>query len=215
MKTKSLLNGQICLLIVVCLALLVSRVVIKQEIRYLFLAWNLLLAFIPYWLTVRLQQKERKLIFNLVIIGIWLLFFPNAPYLVTDFIHINKSNSTIIWFDVVLLFMFSSTGMYMAIKSLDIIHTWIHNNTNRLIGMITISIAIILSGFGIYLGRIERWNSWDIIHKPVSLFKNIGNLIENPHVWEFTLVYALLVATLYAIFRIENQKVNQTKRSSI
>lgn len=212
MKTKSNFNTQIIFLTGMCCLLLLTRCITTCRLGYVFLIWNLFLAFIPYLISNRLHAKQRKPIINIIFIGTWLLFFPNAPYLVTDLVHINKSSGNLLWFDIVMIFMFSITGLYLAIKSLYNIQEWIAYQFSNGLSYIFIVFAIFISGFGIYLGRIERWNSWNIINHPISLFKNISTLISNPNVWEFSSIYSVLIGILYISYFIESQRTIKIKQ---
>lgn len=209
MKIIKAFNWQIGFLTTVCIVLLICRVFMTENFRYIFLIWNLILAYVPYYIASKINTESIPMPIKLVLICVWLVFFPNAPYLVTDFVHINNSTSAVIWFDVVLLFMFAYTGMYMAIKSADVIHTWLISKLGNGLAILTIVISFLLSGFGIYLGRVERWNSWNIINQPFSLLNEILQLILKKNVWEFSIVYFILIGSVYVIYRSEQERIKK------
>jgi uncharacterized membrane protein len=74
-----------------CVALLLLRVYVTGSLFYGFLVWNLFLAAIPYVISTGLSNtvwmKKQSLVL-VIILGIWLLFLPNAPYLITDLMHL-------------------------------------------------------------------------------------------------------------------------------
>ncbi len=208
MRTLKAIHWPLVYLIVACGVLLYTRVLVVANFRYVFLIWNLILAYIPYAVAnrIRAENSKIKILKNVVCLGTWLLFFPNAPYLVTDFVHLHHSSSHVIWYDVALLFMFAFTGMYLAIKSAFKIHDWLNSFMNKTLAFISMQAFFLLSGFGVYLGRVERWNSWNIVNDPFSLFAEISNLLTKTHVWEYSVVHFILISTIYMLFRFERQQ---------
>jgi uncharacterized membrane protein len=97
----------------------------------------------------------------------------------------------------------------MAIKSADVIHTWLISKLGNGLAILTIVISFLLSGFGIYLGRVERWNSWNIINQPFSLLNEILQLILKKNVWEFSIVYFILIGSVYIIYRSEQERIKK------
>jgi uncharacterized membrane protein len=104
-----------------CAALLVARWVYSEPGAYRFLAWNLFLAWIPLLAAVAVYDMQRRSISlaRLLPLGaLWLLFLPNAPYLLTDLIHLGSRNDAPLWFDLVLFSAFAWTGALMGFLSL-------------------------------------------------------------------------------------------------
>jgi uncharacterized membrane protein len=113
------------------------------------------------------------------VFGLWLLFLPNAPYIVTDFLHLKHKPPVPLWFDLVLLFSFAGTGLLLGLLSL-------HNMQQALTARLSarwaqwlIGGAIALSGFGIWLGRFQRWNSWDIFTRPDALLADLLSTLSS------------------------------------
>ena len=50
-------------------------------------------------------------------------------------------------------------------------------------------------GFGIYLGRFLRFNSWDVLFKPRQLYHDIGLWVANPLANPNALAFPVLFAT--------------------
>lgn len=149
-----------------------------------FLGWNLLLAWIPYWAALRLDRSYRNGAAwpgRLVWLALWLFFLPNAPYIVTDFIHLQYRPPVPIWYDMVMLFAFASTGLMLGLLSLyEVRHTLRHHfsawQTEALIVLFTG-----MSGFGVWLGRFQRWNSWDILANPLGLLRDLAHTLSSRH----------------------------------
>jgi uncharacterized membrane protein len=191
-----------------CAILLFARIHLIENFRYIFLIWNLILAYVPYFVANRIQNETGKLATakNMISFCIWLVFFPNAPYLISDFVHLHHSSSRVIWYDAALLFMFAFTGMYLAIKSASKIHNWLIITLGKTMAFLTMITCFLLSGFGIYLGRVERWNSWNIVNAPLHLWHEITELIYTKTVWEYTIVYFIITSSIYFLFRFENRQ---------
>ena len=206
-------NNKILLaLSILSFLLLKYRIHITHSYFYLFLIWNLFLAFVPLGLTTYLSENINKYSV-LLIFPIWLLFLPNAPYIVTDLIHLNQYSKMGFWYDFVLISSFASAGLlayFESIKQMDLIlKQYLDTKT---VQILFVFIAF-LNGFGIYLGRFLRWNSWDIIHKPNALFLAIYSLIRHPiahlNLWLFTSVIGMFLAL--GFWWIQTQELKNEK----
>src|SRR5581483_11103123 len=98
------------------LALLGVRIAYSHRLTYDFLAWNLVLAAIPLGLAVSidhlLDRSERRA--SLALMPFWILFLPNAPYIVTDFVHLAPRPEVPLWFDVLLFSAFAWSGLLLG-----------------------------------------------------------------------------------------------------
>ena len=162
---------------------------IRGTYSFMFLIWNLFLAWIPYWISLSIE-KITRLTGSRLIVGTmllcWLLFFPNAPYIVTDLLHLKSRSPIPKWYDMMVLVSFAWTGLMLGFLSLYEIQLFLKKRLHdNLVWMLTIS-AIILCAFGIYLGRFLRWNSWDVITNPSSLLQDITESFSNPMVYSNT-----------------------------
>lgn len=155
-----------------CLTLLLFRAKITNSIYLFFLIWNLLLAIIPYAITSYLTTQQivfKSKSIQFIIGCIWLLFLPNSFYIVTDLVHIVKSNGNLFYLDLVIICSFATIGFLLGLHSLIQFENLIEYKTSHIIRSILITIICLLCGFGIFLGRILRYNSWDVIHHPFEL----------------------------------------------
>ncbi len=192
-------------LLLFCILLLMLRVGLSRTLNYAFLGWNLLLALIPFLVSNYLtNQKETKSgVFKLIIcFGIWLLFLPNAPYLITDFIHIRHSSSSFIWYDILLIFTYASTGFILAIISINQILQIVQQRwTIKLMNLLLFGIAF-LCGFGIYLGRVLRFNSWDIFSSPFYVIKRSILSFSDKNTWLITIGFGSLLYVVTKLMRL-------------
>lgn len=169
---------------------------------YIFLLWNLFLAAVPLGLSLGLERC-RRLIYALPLLSVWLLFFPNAPYVLTDLIHLNAHRHGQVpqWLDLLLLLSFALVALWFGFQSLQIVQHWFTRRFSRAAAWGVAVGTLVLSGFGVYLGRFLRWNSWDVVHRPHQLFKDIALRLLDPlhhsHTWSFTLGFGTLLLFTY------------------
>ncbi|MGV3661524.1 MAG: DUF1361 domain-containing protein [Prosthecobacter sp.] len=191
-----------CLACLWCCLVLNVRIHITGHYYYAFLLWNLFLAAIPLGLSLglrRISQPRRAL----PLLAVWLLFFPNAPYVLTDLIHLRPHNHGLVplWLDLVMLLSFALVSLWLGFQSLRMVQHWVEQRWSKRIAW-GVTVGVIgLSGFGVYLGRFLRWNSWDIVHRPHLLFQDILARVFNPlhHVqtWSFTVGFGILLMLAY------------------
>ncbi|MBV6394836.1 MAG: hypothetical protein HFACDABA_00406 [Anaerolineales bacterium] len=170
---------------VVSVALYRFRGAWYNETGYSFLVWNLFLAWIPlgFAYAAWVMAWNRRLLFLAITVTafLWLIFFPNAPYILTDFQHLgNPSEIVPIWFDVILVVWFAWTGLLLGVISLYLMHDVVHRAFGRAAGWLFVCLVSFLSGIGIYIGRFIRWNSWDILQQPNDIFYGFVQGVSNP-----------------------------------
>ncbi|RMG97009.1 MAG: DUF1361 domain-containing protein [Chloroflexi bacterium] len=177
----------------------VMRVMYTGAPHYLFLIWNLILAWMPFVFAVGAFVVRQKRPFSLLLAGYWLLFFPNAPYIVTDLIHLRPTAVAPIWYDAILLFSFALTGLLLGLVSLYLMQLVIESWFGRMAGWLFVSGSLLLGGFGVYIGRFLRWNSWDIFTDPMRLVQDILLNITTPHLGLKTAVVTGSLAVVFAL----------------
>ena len=142
--------------------------------RYAFLIWNLFLAWIPfiisYFSYTLIIQRRWVYLFIPVAAFLWLIFFPNAPYILTDFQHLAyDSNDLPVWYDVMMLIWFAFTGLLLGMVSLFLMQEIVRREFGTWIGWAFVAVVTAVSAAGVYMGRFLRWNSWDILRDPTGL----------------------------------------------
>ncbi len=184
--------------------LLLSRMIVTGTIEYIFLPWNLFLAFIPYWITNGLRNNiswiENKVKLSAALL-VWLLFIPNSFYIITDLFHFTHVHTAPKWFDLLLLFSFAWNGIVTGIISLRRVETILSFSLGKKALLPILFMVIWLCAFGIYIGRFLRFNSWDIITNPLSLAGEIVSMLIHPftnaYAWGMTVCYAAFITLLY------------------
>jgi len=169
----------------ICIALVAARVAYSETGYHLGLIWNLFLAWIPFILAYIAHSVSWQRIWLYLIIPVvaflWLIFFPNAPYMLTDLQDLaRKSSGAPLWYDVIIVVWCSWTAMLLGIVSLYLMQDIVHRTFNRRAGWMFVFAISALSSFGIYVGRFVRLNSWDILQDPAETAMEILGLIIDP-----------------------------------
>jgi uncharacterized membrane protein len=155
-----------------CIGLVVLRAIESGDAKFSGLIWNLFLAWIPFALAVAVYDgwRRRRAPGTLFALGaLWLLFFPNAPYIVTDFVHLERTAEAPYWYDAVTVSAFAWTGMLLGFASLFLMQTVVRQWRGVVAGWVFAGVALALGSLGIYLGRFLRLNSWDALEHPSVL----------------------------------------------
>lgn len=179
--------------------LLVVRMDRVGQPAFVFLGWNLFLAWVPFVLSlcaaaVHSRGGPRPLLW---IFGAgWLLFLPNAPYILTDFIHLGRVGGAPLWFDTALIGTFAGTGLALGLASLLVVHTIVEARVGRVIGWAVVVGSLVLSAVGIYLGRFPRFNSWDVLTDPYGLVALVQQRLADPFGNPFLLRFGVMMTTL-------------------
>ncbi len=173
-----------------------------------FLRWNLALAWLPMVLGLATFAAHRRRLPGPVVVSVgiaWLLFLPNAPYLVTDMVHAgNTWESVPLWFDILMFATFGGTGLLLGYASLYLVHSVVTDRFGAIAGWALTSATLVLSGAGIYLGRVLRLNSWDTATQP-ELFLSIARRrvedpMSNPGLYTVIAVMSVLLVLGYVVF---------------
>ena len=190
------------------LMLVAGRALMTGRGIFLFLVWNLFLAVIPFAISTMLGTARGPLRARLLVpVGAaWLLFFPNAPYILTDLFHLERRAGVPLWYDLALILSCAWNGLMLAYASLADMQRLVQLRLGTGAGWAFATLALLLSSFGIYLGRYLRFNSWDVLANPLTLFFDIVNRILHPFsfpgTWGVTLVFGLFLLVGYGTVRL-------------
>src|SRR5512133_1596649 len=163
-----------------------------------FLAWNLVLAWVP-WLSARRLAGARSRGALAGLGAAWLLFLPNAPYLVTDLVHLRPRPPVPASLDVLLFASFALAGCALAWGSLDAVHAPLVRALGRARAALAVAGILLLTGFGVYLGRFERWNSWDLLARPRGVLTDAAGALGDPRALAFSAAVAAFVGAGYLL----------------
>ncbi|RZJ72995.1 DUF1361 domain-containing protein [Flavobacterium sp.] len=208
MKTISLgpMLSALAMLVGFNFALMTVRMFATSGIGYGFLVWNLFLAIVPLLVSLHLTKTDPTKTKIVLLSLFWLLFLPNAPYILTDFLHFrNFTQKMPAWFDLLLLASYSISGLLFGLLSMRQMHLVWRKSFGKIANFL-IPASALLSGFGIYLGRFKRYNSWDILSDPLAIACDSISLLTELRVIGFTLGYGTLLLLIYYFFRIPNSE---------
>jgi uncharacterized membrane protein len=191
----------------VCVLVVIARVLWSGNIRYSFLVWNLFLAWLPLVFALLAREHDRdgkRPSWRFFSLGAaWLLFFPNAPYIFTDLIHLTNRYFTHFWVDLAVVLSCAFTGLVLGFVSLYLMHSVVTRMLGRWLGWGFVAAAAGLCSFGIYLGRFLRFNSWDIVAKPGKLVEGISSVATgqtgHPHHFAFLAIFAMFLFITYVM----------------
>jgi uncharacterized membrane protein len=166
--------------------------------------WNLFLSWIPLiaaFIANNLTKRYGQIPVTLILISLfWLAFFPNAPYMVTDLAHLTVDyERDLTWHDTIMLFFYAEVSLFNGLVSLYWIHQAWRQVFSRKVSTILFFLSLPLAGFGVYLGRVRRMNSWDIIHDPRLILQNVLESLIDRTAWVFALEIGMLIGILYLV----------------
>jgi uncharacterized membrane protein len=200
-----------------CVLLYGLRVAISGRIWYLYLVQNLALAMVPYLIAAvasllveRFSPSGRRSTALGALGFLWLLFYPNAPYIFTDFIHVIDRTylrvrpsewfgpNAMLWYDLIMNAAFAFMGHFIGLVSMWLVHTTFRRAWGRARSHLLVLSAILFSGFGIYLGRFSRLNSWDVLFDPPRVLEEIAEATADLHAILFSAAFSLFIFLTYA-----------------
>ena len=185
-----------------CCVLLVVRKVEYGNAAYAGLVWNLVLAWVPLALAALLlvaySRKRSRL--ELAALGLgWLVFLPNAPYVLTDFVHLEQNHRL---YDSLLIASFAFTSLALGFASLLLVQLVVTRSAGALFGWVAAVGSLFAASLGIYLGRVQRVNSWDVVHRPGRLWElahmRIDDPLGNPHLIGYVILLGGFLTLAYA-----------------
>lgn len=183
-----------------CVALVWLRVEKTGTGEYRFLVWNLFLAWLPVVFALGLYDGYRRGAGRVPLLGLgalWLLFFPNAPYILTDVVHLDDPAAAPLWYDALTVLAFAGTGLLLGLGSLFLVQAVLTAARGRAAGWAASLVALALASVGIYLGRFVGVNSWDVLADPERVVEPFRGRLQDPLAsGRFVVVTGVLTAGL-------------------
>jgi uncharacterized membrane protein len=189
-----------------------ARVVASHSLDLTNLVWNLFLAWIPFVVALALYDCARRraaATTQLALGAVWLVFLPNAPYIATDVIWLGDLDSGTYWHDPLLIGVAAGLGLVLGFLSLYLVQAVVAARLGRVVGWTVAVGALLLSGLGVYLGRYERWNSWEVLTEPGKIFGGLAAGLADPLAYPrplalsafFAIACCAGYAAFYSVFR--------------
>jgi uncharacterized membrane protein len=206
---RELVLAALGIVTVLCIGLYSVRELHYGAYGYRFLLWNLVLAWVPLVAALAFYDRYRRGAGFLRLLpwaALWLLFLPNAPYLVTDFVHLSQQPHTPLWFDGLLFAAFGVVGLLLGFASLYLVHAVVRHRFGPVRGWACVAASLALTSAGICLGRFLRWNSWDVLLRPGARLAQLTAKVSDPsavvRATAVTLVLTGLLAAAYFSFYV-------------
>jgi uncharacterized membrane protein len=196
------------------IALTIARILYTGTPLFLFLIWNLFLALIPYLVSRFMIRSVHWVESNWRFVAgsvLWLLFIPNAFYLITDLFHLEDRSRIPLWFDLALIFSFAWNGMLLGMLSVRQMEVMVQVRYRLRYEWLFVFPVMLLNALGIYVGRYLRYNSWDVITDPRGLTEDMLWLVVHPvrnrFDWSMIMCYALMLSIVY----MSMKRIRETK----
>ncbi len=194
--------------VVVAILFVAFRIWYTTSNAYSMLLWNLFLALIPYgvsqWLQLRPALASNKTLF-VFFFAVWLAFVPNTFYLATDMYHLGEVSGISLWYDLIMLILFAWIGIYVGFVSMLQMESLTICYWGQFWKRAFMPIMIVLNAIGIYLGRVLRFNSWDVIHEPMQLVGALVDLFNHPlqhkSAWVLIAGFSVFIGLVYKSIR--------------
>lgn len=197
----SSLSRMLLLSVSFTMALLAFRMFRTHTLEYGFYVWNTFLAAIPYFCSNQLVHCKKINGVAILLLAGWLLFFPNAPYIITDLFHYEEKPNFPVWYDLILVTSATWNGLILGIVSLMRVEAFLSNHMKQVWVKLCVFASLFLCGYGIFMGRYLRFNSWDIVNKPKELaYSSADHILAPQHhlkLWVFTFLFAVLLSLVY------------------
>jgi len=195
---------EIVIVLFLAIILNILRVILFNSNSFVWLLWNVFLAIVPFLISSFLLflNNKNKLETHFLVFGLifWLLFIPNAPYIITDLIHIGVVKSVPVLYDSFLLFTTAWVGLYLGLYSIFHIENILLTKYKKAIVSYLLLIIIILTSFGVYIGRFLRFNSWDIFTGPLFFSDKLIRSLSESDSYREALIYTILFSVFLFVF---------------
>jgi uncharacterized membrane protein len=178
--------------------LVLGPTIVGRPTSHHFLLWNLALAWVPFVAAIAVEQLDRSGRRRLAMAAgaVFLLFLPNAPYLVTDLTHLRESSPTP-WLDLARLFAFAWAGCVLCAAALRIVHGVVTERAGRTAGWLVVLASAVAAGAGVAIGRFARLNSWEVATQPTVVGAESLALMLSAQAVAVALFIAALVLVSY------------------
>jgi uncharacterized membrane protein len=164
------------------------------------MAWNLMLALVPLLLAcVLFLHTGRRTVAWWLCAGVFVAFLPNAPYVLTDVVHLvddARTTSSDVVVSLALVPQYAAfflVGFEAYVLSVLLVGRYLRRS-GRAGWVLPVELTLhALCAVGIHLGRFDRLNSWDAVASPDALWRGMAGLRPAVVVFSFVAVGACYV----------------------
>ena len=195
------ISKMLMLSIAFTMTLLLVRFFYSSTRDYSFYGWNTFLAAIPYIMSTLLLKLNKMHLPALLLLAVWLVFFPNAPYIITDLLHYEERQPVPFWYDILLVISAAWNGLILGLVSLMNVEIFLARHMKPVWVKLCVFASLLLCGYGVFIGRFLRFNTWHILTSPRDLAYSSVHHVLLPQryskLWVFTILFALLLSVIY------------------
>jgi len=192
--------------------LFIARGIIFSDYFFPVIFWNTFLAFIPWAISKEITAKSKRL-WRWTQGVIWLLFLPNAFYVATDLIHLRESSGQTFWMDLVLLLSFTACSFLMGFYSFHNIEKIFNRYRSNVSRLAFRGILFLACSYGLFLGRVLRWNTWDLVVRPGKVLGSVADSITTLRIdsLAFTISFSFFIFLflIYHMFFVVNYQARK------
>ena len=174
------------------------------EPEYGFMVTNLFLAWIPLGLAYAIAWAARREVTRPalpLLACAWILFLPNAPYLVTDIVHLHRDEVNVV--NAIELTLLAICGLLIAVKSVQLVQRAVETLWGVAAGWRAVQAIIVLAALGVYIGRVLRWYSWTLLQHPHQLEHSLERAAVQPaRVLLGVVGVAVFAGAFYLVYRV-------------
>jgi len=208
------ISKSLIILLIFSIILNILRIVIWDKYSFVYILWNIFLAIVPFVISytlLKINNRKRlsKLVFFCFFI-IWLIFIPNSPYILTDFIHLGEIRIIPVLYDAILLFVSAYVGIMFGVYSIKHIENILKTMYSTKISFSIVTLIVFIMSFGVYVGRFLRFNSWDMFAKPVIFINGIKEILQDSDLLIESFLYTLLFFSFIFIFYLSQRNKNDS-----
>ncbi len=197
------------------IAMTTARTLYTGHLTFIFLIWNLFLAWVPYFISHRLYyyqgEIKSKFIVAFVLLA-WLAFVPNTFYIITDLYHVGDEYNDFAmpqWFDLIMILSFAWNGLLLGILSVRHIEKIVQKNFSIKYELLFLYPVMWLNALGVYIGRYLRFNSWDVISNPFHLIRDIADILFHPFAEKYATGMIFCFSVLMTLIYLTLKKVSK------
>lgn len=206
----------------ICIAMLTK----EHNLLYPMLGWNILLALLPLFFikAAEIKQGQGKKVWSVLWAVLWLFFFPNSVYMATDFIHISRntfleysqsgsivySSDIMAWAKLLVIAIGFLFAMLVGLESFYIFEEIIRKRFSKFMCYMLILGTALLSGIGVYIGRFLRFNSWDVLFRPIELLRQVLDAADGFAV-QFIVIFTIFILGSYCLFKMFRSSLSLKK----
>lgn len=175
-----------------------------------FMVWNILLAIAAVYLagfSVRIWKSKKSLIIKSAVSAVWLAFLPNTAYLMTDARHIigycpiasyGNVCAENAWMTI-FFFLFASFGWPSFVLAIRPLKSYVTKRFGVKQGILFAGLACFFSAWGVLLGLVNRFNSWELLTRPGQIIRVAFSYFNEASAALNILFVFIFLGILYAV----------------